>query len=51
MTFFVLPHSWVAPIYAVNVAAAVLVFVDIYVVLLPHILSWSYSLLVSGNTN
>ena len=48
--FVLLPHIWVAPIYAVNVVAYILVCVNIYVVLLPHFLAWSYQLLVSGNT-
>ena len=47
--FVVLPRSWVAPIYAVNVVADVLVYVDIYVVMLPHIMAWSYPPLVYGN--
>ena len=37
-------------IYEVNVLASVLVCVDIYLVLLPHILAWSYPLLFSGGT-
>ena len=36
---FFLPRRWFAPIYAVNVVAAVLVCVDIYLVLLKHILA------------
>ena len=45
----VFPHIWVAPIYAANAVAAVLVCVDIYAVLLQHILEYSYPLFVSGN--
>ena len=43
---FVLPHIWVAAIYAVNVVAAVLVCVDIYVDLLTHILAWRYPMFI-----
>ena len=47
--FFVFTHIWVTPIYVVNIVAAVLVYVDIYVGLLPHILAWRYQLFVSNN--
>ena len=49
MSFIVLPHIWFVPIYAVNVVADVMVCVDIYVVLLTHILSWIYPLFLSVN--
>ena len=45
----VLPHSRFFPIYEENVVTAVLVCVGIYVVLLQHIMSWSYPLFVSDN--
>ena len=51
VSFVVLTHRWVSPIYAVNVVATLMVCVDIYVVLLPHILAWNYTLLVYGNNN
>ena len=50
-TIFVLPHIWVAHIYVVNVVASVLVCVDIYVGMVPHIPEWIYQLLIFGNTN
>ena len=49
--FFVFTHIWVTPIYVVNIVATVLVYVDIYVGLLPHILVWNYPLLFFGNKN
>ena len=49
VTFVILPNRLVDPIYVVNVVAAVLFCVDIYVYLLPHILAWSYQLFVFGN--
>ena len=49
--FAVSPHSWVAPIYEVNVFAAVLFCVDNYVGLIPHILAWIYQPFIFGNPN
>ena len=42
--FVVLQHIWVVTIHVVNVVTAVLICVDIYVGLLPHIPEWSYQL-------
>ena len=49
VTFVVWDHRWVTLIYVVNVVADVLVCVDIYVGLIPHISAWSYQMLVFGN--
>ena len=46
-----LTRIWVAPIYVVTVFATVLFWVHTYVVLMPHILAWSYQMLIFGNTN
>ena len=48
--FVVFPYIWVAPAYAVNVVDTVMVCVNIYVVILTHILELRYPLLISGNT-
>ena len=42
--FFVWPHIWVSTIYVVNVFVAVLLYVDNYVGLMPHIMEWKYQL-------
>ena len=42
--FVVWDHVWVAPINVVNFVAVVIIFVDTYVGLLPHILVWIYQL-------
>ena len=38
VTFVVWTHRWVAPIYVVNVVAAMLLYVYTYAYLMPHIL-------------
>ena len=45
--FVVFPHIWVAPVYAVNVVATVMVCVNIYVVILTHItMKWDFQKLI-----
>ena len=44
--FVVYHHIWVPPIYAANFVSTVLLYVDIYVGLMPHILAWRYQLCV-----
>ena len=49
VTFVVLTHIWVPTIYVVNFVTSLLVCVEIYVGMLPHILAWSYKLIIFGN--